>query len=117
MEMVPIIHNSCMSTYLHQCAQALVATRDNLTFAQLSKAKDTIQPVFEASDGNQWLYTVSTDDWNKGKTVEGNCLLIRADSALAADDLVHEILHEIIRGIASFENSGITVEQGLNHAG
>jgi hypothetical protein len=107
-----------MSTHLSVTAQMLRATRPALTWQQLSSADaNQLCPQFEASEDDAWLYTVSDQGpTGEGKTIEGDCLLVFAPSALLAEQRAGEILQDVARHSSNFMAVGAHVETGVSEA-
>ena len=60
MEAFSLVHHASMSTHLSITAQMLRTTRPSMTWQQLAEADTSLlSPEFEASDGQDWLYTIS----------------------------------------------------------
>ena len=118
MEALSLTHHACMSTLLSITAQMLRTTRPSLTWQQLAEADASLlHPEFEASDGHDWLYTVSDQGpGGIGKTIDGDCLLVRASSPLAAEQLAYEIIQDTARHASNFMTVGAHVEVGVREA-
>lgn len=89
-----------------------------MSWQQLAEADYSLLcPEFEASDGQDWLYTISDQGpGGVGKTIDGDCLLVRASSPLIAEQLAHEIIKDAARHVSNFMAVGIHVEQGVREA-
>ncbi len=118
MEAFSLVHHACMSTLLSITAQMLRTTRPSMTWQQLAEVDASLlHPEFEASDGQDWLYTVSDQGpGGIGKTIDGDCLLVHATSALAAEQLAYEIIRDVFRHSLNYMTVGAHVEVGTKEA-
>ena len=93
----------------------LRTTRPSITWQQLAESDASLlHPEFEASDGQDWLYTVSDQGpGGIGKTIDGDCLLVHASSPSAAEQLAHEIIQDAARHVSNYMTVGAHVEVGI----
>ena len=115
MEALGLDHHASMSTHLSITAQMLRTTRPSITWQQLAESDASLlHPEFEASDGQDWLYTVSDQGpGGIGKTIDGDCLLVHASSPSAAEQLAHEIIQDAARHVSNYMTVGAHVEVGI----
>ena len=118
MEAERLDHHASMSTHLSITAQMLRTTRPSMSWQQLAEADASLLcPEFEASDGQEWLYTISDQGpGGIGKTIDGDCLLVCASSPLAAEQLAHEIIQDAARHASNFMTVGAHIEVGVREA-
>ena len=118
MEAFGLDHHASMSTHLSITAQMLRTTRPSMSWQQLAEADASLLcPEFEASDGQDWLYTISDQGpGGIGKTIDGDCLLVHASLPLAAERLAFEIIQDVARHASSYMDAGINIETGIRGA-